>query len=57
MEQYAIRAFGEALEQIPLALADNSGFAKLDALAECKRRQIGEKNPRIGVNCLGEVTF
>jgi T-complex protein 1 subunit epsilon len=57
VEQYAIRAFGEALEQIPLALADNSGFAKLDALAECKRRQIGEKNPRIGVNCLGEVTF
>lgn len=29
VEQYAVRAFAEALEQIPLALADNSGLAPL----------------------------
>lgn len=36
LEQYAFRAFAEALESIPLALAENSGFSAIHALSEVK---------------------
>jgi len=52
LEQYAMRAFGDALETIPLALAENSGQAPIQNLAELKSRQIKENNPRLGVDCL-----
>ncbi len=52
LEQYAMRAFGDALETIPLALAENSGQAAIQNLAELKSRQIKENNPRLGVDCL-----
>ncbi len=52
LEQYAMRAFSEALETIPLALAENSGLAPIENLAELKSRQLQEKNPRLGVDCL-----
>lgn len=52
LEQYAMRAFGDALETIPLALAENSGQASIQNLAELKSRQIKENNPRLGVDCL-----
>jgi len=38
VEQYAIRAFADALEQIPTALADNSGLWPIEAVAEAKAR-------------------
>jgi T-complex protein 1 subunit epsilon len=53
IEQYAVRAFADALDQIPLALAENSGLAPIETLAEVKARQIAEKNPRLGVDCNG----
>lgn len=34
LEQYAYRAFAEALESIPLALAENSGLSPIDTLTE-----------------------
>lgn len=36
LEQYAFRAFAEALECIPLALAENSGLSAIHALSEVK---------------------
>lgn len=52
LEQYAMRAFSEALETIPLALAENSGLAAIETLADLKSRQIKENNSRLGVDCL-----
>jgi len=52
LEQYAMRAFADALETIPLALAENSGLAPIENLAELKSRQVKENNPRLGVDCL-----
>jgi len=52
LEQYAMRAFGDALETIPLALAENSGQAPIQNLAELKSRHVKENNPRLGVDCL-----
>lgn len=52
LEQYAVRAFGEALESIPLALAENSGLAPINTLAEVKSEQLKQNNPRLGIDCL-----
>lgn len=52
LEQYAMRAFSDALETIPLALAENSGLAPIQTLADLKSRQVKENNPRLGVDCL-----
>jgi len=52
MEQYALRAFADALEAIPLALAENSGLPPIETLSEAKAAQIAQKNPRLGVDCL-----
>ena len=30
VEQYAMRAFGDALEYVPIALAENSGFSPIE---------------------------
>jgi len=56
IEQYAIRAFSEALESIPLALAENCGLMAIDALADSKSRQISENNPFLGIDCLKKGT-
>merc|ERR1719461_560557 len=52
IEQYAFRAFADALEQIPLALAENCGLAPIQTLTEIKSRQVAENNPALGVNCM-----
>lgn len=52
VEQYAMRAFGEALEAIPLALAENSGFSPVQALSELKAAQVKTKNPNLGIDCM-----
>lgn len=51
LEQYAMRKFGEALEAIPLALAENSGLNPIHTVADVKSRQATENNPRLGVDC------
>lgn len=56
LEQYAYRAFVDALEAVPLALAENSGLAPIEAVAEVKSRQIKEKNPRLGIDCMQRGT-
>lgn len=47
-----MRAFADALESVPLALAENSGLAPINTLAEVKSRQVNENNPRLGIDCL-----
>ncbi|TKR67998.1 hypothetical protein L596_024054 [Steinernema carpocapsae] len=56
LEQYAFRAFADALECIPIALAENSGFSGIDALTELKAKQIESKNARLGIDCLSTGT-
>lgn len=51
VEQYAMRAFADALEAVPLALAENSGLAPIEALTAVKARQVAEKNPHLGIDC------
>lgn len=52
LEQYAMRAFADALDSIPMALAENSGFSPIETLAAIKSRQVREKNSRLGVDCM-----
>lgn len=47
-----MRAFAEALDGIPMALAENSGLAPIATLASIKSRQVTEKNTRLGVDCM-----
>ncbi|KAJ1561935.1 T-complex protein 1 subunit epsilon [Nowakowskiella sp. JEL0078] len=51
IEQYAMRSFASALDAIPLALAENSGFSPIETLAEVKSRQATELNSRLGIDC------
>ncbi|KAJ3178563.1 T-complex protein 1 subunit epsilon [Gaertneriomyces sp. JEL0708] len=51
IEQYAMRGFAAALDAIPLQLAENSGLAPIETLAEAKSRQALEKNSRLGIDC------
>ncbi|GAB6019250.1 T-complex protein 1 subunit epsilon [Chamberlinius hualienensis] len=56
LEQYAFRAFSDALESIPLALAENSGLSPIETLTEVKARQLKENNSALGIDCLGKGT-
>lgn len=56
VEQYAVRAFADALEEIPMTLAENSGFNPIDYLSSIKKKQIAEQNPFIGVDAMLQGT-
>lgn len=49
VDQYAIRAFADALDDIPLALAENAGLSPIEELAAAKSRQIREGSSVIGL--------
>lgn len=51
IEQYAIRAFADALEDLPMALAENAGLSPISEVTSIKSRQLAEGNPRLGVDC------
>lgn len=55
VEQYAVRAFANALEHIPMTLAENSGLNAMNNLAAAKARQVEENSPIYGVDCLNKV--
>lgn len=55
-EQFAHRAFADALEAVPLALAENSGLPGIEALAEVRAAQAATGNPHLGVDCNGVGT-
>merc|ERR1712087_129371 len=52
MDQYSYRAFANALEAIPIALAENSGLSPIECVAQAKKQQIETKNPHIGIDCM-----
>ncbi len=53
IEQHAVRAFANALDATPLALAENSGLSPIETLADIKSRQITENNSQLGIDCMG----
>jgi T-complex protein 1 subunit epsilon len=55
IEQYAIRAFADALDDIPMALAENAGMQPISSLSNVKARQLKEANSHIGVDCMEGV--
>lgn len=57
LEQYAFRAFAEALDAVPMALAENSGLSPVNTLADIKAAQIAENNSSFGVDCLNRGTY
>ncbi|XP_004845237.1 T-complex protein 1 subunit epsilon isoform X1 [Heterocephalus glaber] len=56
LEQYAMRAFADALEVIPMALAENSGMNPIQTMTEVRARQVKEANPALGIDCLHRGT-
>eukprot|EP00921_Rhytidocystis_pertsovi_P003254 GHVQ01005479.1.p1 GENE.GHVQ01005479.1~~GHVQ01005479.1.p1 ORF type:complete len:538 (-),score=79.35 GHVQ01005479.1:180-1793(-) len=52
VEQYAVRAFADALLSLPEALADNSGMDAISTVSEAKAGQHLHKNPNLGVDCM-----
>ena len=49
-----MRAFASALDAIPLALAENSGLAPIETLAEVKSQQVTTGQSTLGIDCLGK---
>lgn len=47
-----MRAFADALDLVPMALAENSGLSPIETLASIKSRQVKESNARLGVDCM-----
>lgn len=52
LEQYAMRAFADALDAVPMALAENSGLSPIESLAAVKSRQNNENNSTLGIDCM-----
>jgi T-complex protein 1 subunit epsilon len=52
IEQYSMRAFASALEEIPMALAENSGLNAIAAMSEVTAMQQKEGNSWKGVDCM-----
>lgn len=56
IEQYAIHAFADALENIPNALAENSGLSPIETVSKVKAMQVAQSNPHLGVDCVNAGT-
>lgn len=52
LEQYAFRSFADALESIPMSLAENSGLHGIETVTEVKAQQVATNNPHLGVDCM-----
>lgn len=51
-----MRSFADALEVIPMALAENSGLNPIQTMTEVRARQVKESNPFLGIDCLHNNT-
>merc|ERR1719263_1110870 len=56
IEQYAMRAFSEALEMTPCALAENSGLNPIAEVSAVKALQAKENKPFLGIDCMFKGT-
>jgi len=52
LDQYSMRAFAQALDVIPMALAENSGLSAIGEMAAMKSKQLETKDPWHGVDCM-----
>ena len=57
LEQYAVRGFASALDNVAMALAENSGLPPIETLTGVKSRQVREKNPYLGIDCMEAGTM
>eukprot|EP00758_Cryptobia_borreli_P004567 Tbor_TRINITY_DN4459_c0_g1::TRINITY_DN4459_c0_g1_i1::g.8015::m.8015/K09497/CCT5; T-complex protein 1 subunit epsilon len=57
VDQYAIRAFGDALETIPICLATNSGLNPVKALSDARKAQLETNSPFCGIDCMDQGTL
>jgi len=51
-EQLAVEAFAEAVEEIPLTLAENAGLDPIDIMVALRSKHEGEKAPYFGVDVI-----
>jgi len=56
VEQYAVRAFADALEEIPMCLAENSGYNPIEYVAGLRKQQVTDDNAFIGVDAMHKGT-
>ena len=49
-EHYAILAFADAIDSIPIALAENAGMDVIDTVTGIRSKQLSGNNPSIGVD-------
>jgi len=52
MDQYSMRAYAQALDVVPMALAENSGLSAIGEMAAMKAKQGATQNAWHGVDCL-----
>jgi len=51
-QQFAVRAFADALDDVPMALAENSGLAPIAHLSAVKAAQLSTGLSHLGIDCL-----
>ena len=54
--QWGLRAFADALDVVPLSLAENTGLSPIESVAAVKARQLKEGNPFLGIDCISAGT-
>lgn len=52
IDQYSMKAFAQALDVVPMALAENSGLSAIGEMAQVKALQETTQNPWHGVDCM-----
>lgn len=52
VEQYVMRGMADALEQVCVVLAENSGMDPIQALSEARARQVAEGSAAWGIACM-----
>lgn len=52
IEQYSVRGFADALEEIPLALATNSGYNAIQYVSDLKKQQVSTNCSFYGVDAM-----
>ena len=56
VEHYAVKAFSDALDVIPVVLAENSGLNPIQSLTDMKTEQVKTGNPHHGIDCMARGT-
>lgn len=56
VDQFCFRAFSDALESIPITLAENSGLDPIKSLSAVKAQHIKASNPFLGIDCMEKGT-